>query len=452
MFIFLTNTPRDYAWGSTQALAEWLGVPETGKPQAELWLGSHPGAPASIAKATPVSQTLIDLINADPEHYGVSGGNLPFLMKVLAIASPLSLQVHPSIAQAEAGFAREEAAGIPRDASTRNYGDPNHKPELLVAVTEVLALSGFRALQAARADFSALAAAAAARGDTAGAQALTDAAQWLTGPAEAARRRVVMWALSGEASASAARAALVRLATIHAADLDLRDHNLADALQQLAKTYPNDQGIIVALLLHVVRLAKGEAIYLGARQLHAYLSGLGVEIMAASDNVLRAGFTTKHIDISELEQVLDYSELEEPRFAQSEWADGVVSWDPPISDFRLLRVNLTNDSADEEIEAWFRQQPPAGQGTASNFVMAADAPLILLVTSGRVRVARQSAEIQEVAAMRRGQCLYVSAGASVELTGLGEVFIGTVGSEWINSQVCRKASSETEGFIISGLT
>ncbi|MBN9612043.1 MAG: mannose-6-phosphate isomerase, class I, partial [Actinobacteria bacterium] len=134
MLIFIENTPRAYAWGSRDALPELLGTSPTGEPQAELWLGAHPGDPATVAKAVPGARTLIDLIESDPERYGVDGGQLPFLLKVLAIGSPLSLQAHPDKAQAEIGFAAEEAAGIPREAPERNYGDPNHKPELLVAL------------------------------------------------------------------------------------------------------------------------------------------------------------------------------------------------------------------------------------------------------------------------------------------------------------------------------
>lgn len=107
MLIFIENTPRAYAWGSREALPDLLGVEPSGEPQAELWLGAHPNAPASVAKATPERQTLIDLIAKDPDRYGVNGGQLPFLFKVLGIGAPLSLQVHPDKQQAEEGFARE---------------------------------------------------------------------------------------------------------------------------------------------------------------------------------------------------------------------------------------------------------------------------------------------------------------------------------------------------------
>src|SRR5690606_30725605 len=175
MLIFIKNTPRPYAWGSRNAIPELLGEQPTGEPQAELWLGTHPGSPASVAKATHDPHTLIDLVDSDPELYGVRGGPLPFLLKVLAIEAPLSLQVHPDIEQAREGFAREEAAGVPRDASGRNYGDPNHKPELLVALTPLSALSGFRPIAEARDDLRGLERRARALGDEAGAAALAHA-------------------------------------------------------------------------------------------------------------------------------------------------------------------------------------------------------------------------------------------------------------------------------------
>ena len=181
MLIFIENTPRAYAWGSHDALPSLLGTAPTGEPQAELWLGDHPGAPASLAKASPQAKTLIELIESDPERYGVDGAHLPFLLKVLGIGAPLSLQVHPDKRQAEAGFAREEAAGVPTGARERNYGDANHKPELLVALSEVSALSGFRALSEARDDLQALAALAAAGGDSVGSAALAAGATLCAG-------------------------------------------------------------------------------------------------------------------------------------------------------------------------------------------------------------------------------------------------------------------------------
>ncbi|WP_449279591.1 mannose-6-phosphate isomerase, class I [Leucobacter sp. GX0328] len=434
MLIFIKNTPRTYAWGSRNAIPELLGEQPTGEPQAELWLGTHPGSPASVAKATHDPHTLIDLVDSDPELYGVRGGPLPFLLKVLAIEAPLSLQVHPDIEQAREGFAREEAAGVPRDASGRNYGDPNHKPELLVALTPLSALSGFRPISEVRDDLRGLERRARALGDEAGAAGLAHAVSLLHGVgAEAARDACMDWAFGDDPRVQAALAAIEAVVGAdaagdgeaagqeHAREAPAPGAERLDALRSLACTYPGDPALIISLLLHLVLLQPGEAVYLGARQLHAYLGGVGVEVMAASDNVLRAGFTGKHVDIAELRRILDLGELVEPRFSGTAVARGVCAWQPAIPDFRLVRARLF----DIEATRPGRTLP----GSAEEVVLDAEYPLVLIATSGRVRVERLEAEFAEVASVRRGQSLYISAGSSIRLTGEGEVFLATVGVE-----------------------
>jgi len=423
MLIFIENTPRAYAWGSRDALPELLGTAPTGEPQAELWLGAHPGDPATVAKAASKHSTLIELIERDPVRYGVDGGRLPFLLKVLAIGAPLSLQVHPDREQARAGFAAEEAAGVPRDAFERNYGDDNHKPELLVALSEVSALAGFRPLAAARADLGALVEIASpgqGRSALAAALRICDASE-CAGDAEA-RREFLAWALGRGEEAAAAAAETGRIAQREGADraaaLDARRWA---ALREISSAYPDDPGILVSLLLHLVHLEPGEAIYLGVRQLHAYLCGIAVEVMAASDNVLRAGLTQKHIDVDELLRIVDPAELVEPRCAPEALGPGLIAWAPAIPDFRLMRARLRDpaerggfsDAKDREF--------------AESIEVPTPYPLVLIVTSGRVRVERPSAEFDEVASVGRGQSLYISAGEPVELTGVGEAFLATVG-------------------------
>lgn len=437
MLIFIQNTPRAYAWGSREALADMLGTEPTGEPQAELWLGAHPGSPASVAKATPEKHTLIDLIESDPERYGVGGGQLPFLLKVLAIGAPLSLQVHPDLEQAAAGFARENAAGIALDDPERNYGDPNHKPELLVALGEVTALSGFRPLEAVRADLLALA------GGCADPEPLRAVARRLVAPdPEAARHDFLAWAFSGDPLVAAALAELP--AALRALrEPDPRSEDGVDparlaALDSLVAHHPGDPGVLVSLLLHLVRLAPGEAIFLGARQLHAYLDGIAVEAMAASDNVLRAGLTNKHVDVGELCRVVDAGELAEPRFASVPLAPGLVAWRPDVPDFQLLRARLRDPGEAEEGAAeGFGAVAPARiaaergafrfERFATRVSLPAEHPLVLIVTAGRVRIERPGGEFAELASARRGQSLYVSAGEPIVLTGHGEVFLATVG-------------------------
>ncbi|MCW2289878.1 mannose-6-phosphate isomerase type 1 [Leucobacter luti] len=418
MLIFIENTPRAYAWGSMDALAEMLGTEPTGEPQAELWLGTHPGSPAHVAKATPVGQTLIDLVESDPERYGVHGGPLPFLLKVLAIGAPLSLQVHPDLDQAAAGFAAEEAAGIPRDARERNYGDANHKPELLVALSEVTALSGFRPLQDARRDLHALAAAARAADEVAGADAFEAAAARLDrAEPETMRRSFLEWAFSDDAACAAALAAFPAVLARLTPDVDVSAERLT-ALHELWNTHPADPGILVSLMLHLVRLAPGEALFLGARQLHAYLRGIAVEVMAASDNVLRAGLTEKHVDVAELCRVVDAAEMREPRFSSLTLRPGLTAWRPDVPDFQLLRANLCDPDG---------ETAPNAHESAPVIEVEATHPIVLVVTVGRIRIERLATEFAEVASARRGQSLYVSAGEPIRLTGSGEVFLATVG-------------------------
>ncbi|MFV0433662.1 MAG: mannose-6-phosphate isomerase, class I [Leucobacter sp.] len=451
MLIFIENTPRTYHWGLKEALPEMLGTESTGEPQAELWLGAHPDSPAQIAKATPVPQSLIDLIESDPERYGVEGGPLPFLLKVLAIGGPLSLQVHPDLDQARAGYAAEEAAGVPLDAPHRNYGDPNHKPELLVALSDVRALSGFRPLAEARRELRLLAAAARETGDADGAAALEAVVDRLAGhDHDAARRAFLCWVFSDDPAVARSLSAIealisrcpLRFAAGAAAASDedpeaatpeaavpepvipepaiLRemDPRRLASLGELAASYPGDPGVLVSTLLHLLHLAPGEAIYLEARQLHAYLHGIAVEVMASSDNVLRAGLTRKHVDIAELCRIVDTGELARPLFSAERVVPGLIRWQPPVSDFQLLRARLHDPDA-EEIEH--------GGECAPEVEIRVGEPLVLVVTAGRVRVERFDEELAEVVTARRGQSVYVSVGGSIRLTGEGEAFLATVG-------------------------
>ncbi|SBT54750.1 mannose-6-phosphate isomerase, class I [Micromonospora narathiwatensis] len=309
---------RDYAWGSRTAIARLQGrpVPSDG-PEAELWLGAHPGAPATVDRdGSPVSLT--ELLTAEPDHWlgerlvGRFGIRLPFLLKVLAADAPLSLQAHPDAEQARVGHAA--------DADRVNYVDPYHKPELLVALSEFDALCGFRDP-----------AESAAAIDAFGVPALGPVVAALRG-GPAGLREAVRLLLSWPA---AERSGLV--ADVLAAEAAGPDAALA---RGLAVDYPADPGVLVALLLHHVRLAPGEAIWMPAGNLHAYLRGTGVEIMAASDNVLRGGLTPKRVDVDELLRVLRFEVLDEPVVAPVPVGPGVVTWPVPVDDFALHRVEL----------------------------------------------------------------------------------------------------------------
>jgi mannose-6-phosphate isomerase len=298
----LLNVVQPYAWGSHTALAELRGqIAPSERPEAELWMGAHPLAPSRLATS---GQSLPHAIEATPdEHLGARvrgdyGAKLPFLLKVLAAGTPLSLQAHPSIDQARRGFAADDAAGIPLDAANRNYKDQNHKPELLCALSEFWALCGFR-----------------------------EVSQTLTlldtlNVAELLPYRALLAAEPNEAGISKAFSALMQLppararslaeVTARACQARLAAGRFGDELRwaaRLAELYPGDIGVVSALLLNLIRLGPGEAVYLPAGNLHAYLGGAGVELMASSDNVLRGGLTTKHVDVPELLRVLDFSPL-----------------------------------------------------------------------------------------------------------------------------------------------
>ncbi|MGH3603430.1 MAG: mannose-6-phosphate isomerase, class I [Pseudonocardiaceae bacterium] len=304
----LRNAVRPYAWGSRTAIPELLGGPVPAPhPQAELWLGAHPADPSVLMHADGAQTSLLEALRADPyRHLGPRcaqrwGGQLPFLLKVLAAEEPLSLQAHPSAEQAAEGFAREEIRGVPRDAPERNYVDPSHKPELICALTELQALAGFRdperTVELLKAlDVPELApyrAMLAAEPNADGLRTLFTT--WITMP-EPAMKAVLPPTLD-------ACVALLRRNGVCGGNF----RRECRVILELAETYPGDVGVLAALLLNHVVLASGEAMYLPAGNLHTYLRGTGVEISANSDNVLRGGLTSKHIDVPELLRVLDFS-------------------------------------------------------------------------------------------------------------------------------------------------
>lgn len=284
----LINTVQHYAWGSKTALTELYGTPNPQQlPMAELWMGAHPKSSSAIEQADGQTCSLHELIARDNtvllgEEVATRFGALPFLFKVLCAGQPLSVQVHPDKQAAMAGFAKENAQGIPLTDPTRNYKDANHKPELVYALTDFEAMNGFR-------DFT----------DIAGLLGgLVDAhpaiGRFLAEP-DASQLRALfseLLAMRGEEKARA-------LAGLRQA-LHLRQGEPWETVRRISQLYPDDCGLFSPLLLNVVKLAPGQAMFLFAQTPHAYLSGAALEVMANSDNVLRAGLTEKYIDIPEL--------------------------------------------------------------------------------------------------------------------------------------------------------
>jgi mannose-6-phosphate isomerase len=414
MFVAIRNTPRDYAWGSAHHIARFLGTPESGGPEAELWLGAHAGSPARIAdpSATGGAEDLAAWIAHDPERalgteLATQGARLPFLLKLLAAGGPLSLQAHPTPAQARAGFAREEGDGKAIDAYDRNYKDEYHKPELIVALSDTFdALSGFRPVEEVREIIATLRAADAAddRPDPGaldlleqqldGGDGVERTVEWLlrdgrgedTGQASWVVERVVKLAASDEAAASAFALSF-------------------ETVRTLADAYPGDPGIVISLLLNRVRLVRGEALYLRAGNIHAYLDGLGIELMASSDNVLRGGLTPKHIDVGELLDVLDVTPMPPPRLEPEVAADGVRTFRPDdVPDFVLHRA-----------------EPGAGTAT-----IRLTGPAIVLAERDGVRIDGATGG----ATLRRGESVYVTPEErELRVTGPGIAWVATTGVE-----------------------
>lgn len=392
MIVELANPVQPYAWGSRTVLAELLGepVPAPG-PQAELWLGAHPRAPSRVGDTA-----LTEVIAGDPEAtLGAAalaefGPRLPFLLKVLAADAPLSLQVHPSPRQAREGYAAEEAAGVPVDADHRNYRDDWPKPELICALTDFEGLCGFRDPASSRALFELL---------------VRNGAQLLRSYADMLEPGADLGALVGRLLAADpvdADALVTEVARACAAASGSGEADLGWAVD-LAAAYPGDPGVVVALLLHHVRLAPGEALYLPAGNLHAYLRGAGVEVMAASDNVLRGGLTGKHVDVPELLRVLDARPVDvEVLHPRAEGSEAV--YDTAARHFRLSRIDV-------------RAVPTALPGGAPQIVLCVDG------------TAELSAGDEHVT-LRRGRAAFVGAAtAGAAVSGHARVYRATLPAE-----------------------
>lgn len=405
----LTNQVRPYAWGARTAIPDLLGTEADGTPQAELWLGAHHGAPSSARSDDGSAHPLPHLISdaphrvLGPEVTERFGARLPFLLKYLAAEQPLSLQVHPDTERARQGFAAEEHRGIPVDAPHRNYRDPHHKPELLLALEPFEALCGFREPEAARYDLRGL---------------------------HCELARALSEDLAAADTHTALRSALTRLLTLSE---DRRERLLSDFVDEwstcdrrgthgrtvpdLAERYPGDPGAVASLLLNRLTLWPGQALFLPAGNLHAYLQGTAIEVMASSDNVLRAGLTGKHVDATELLEVVDFSVLPIP-YAQPEFLDGRREYRPGAPEFALHEIGPGRITA---------HLPGAG-------------PCVVLVLDGQVDLVT---EVGQRMTLTRGESVFVPADTgSVEVEGRGHVVATTVGAA---SNIVAGAEPESAG-------
>ncbi len=374
MFL-LNGFPQHYAWGSHTRLPEFLGQTPTLEPLAELWFGAHDLG----SSTTQDGQRLADLIGEEPARMlGPStqymfGNTLPYLMKLIAPAAPLSLQVHPTKRQASSGYQQEEEAGIPRTDRRRIYRDQNHKPEMLYALSNFSLLAGFAVRRQARERLEGLdnplATKLGLRLRLAKGRAMKPVVAWLLDPGTQP---------SAEAIATFAADCLSRLESGRS-PLPLLDKMISN----LSIAYPGDPGVIVAFLMNPTQLKAGEALYLPPRMLHSYSEGLGLEVMANSDNVVRAGLTPKHVDVDQLVEVGTFDAHPLTRIAPAYASAGVSRYYAPVEDFELSVVSLQDDTI-----------PLLGSG-----------PRMVIGLEGEPTVMTRAGELQ----LRRGECAFITA-------------------------------------------
>ena len=383
----LRGAVRTYAWGSRTAIAEFTGRPSpTAHPEAELWFGAHPGDPAWL-ETDEGERSLLETLREDPEgQLGPAvrarfGDTLPFLFKVLAADEPLSLQAHPSAEQAIEGYARENRLGIPVSAPNRNYRDPSHKPELLVALGQFEALVGFRP--------------AARSVELMRALAVSDLDPYVNllsvqSDADGLRALFTTWITAPQPDLDVLVPAVIEGAIQYVRSGKKEFAAEAKTVLELGERYPGDAGVLASLLLNRITLDQGDGIYLPAGNLHAYLHGVGVEVMANSDNVLRGGLTPKHVDVPELLRVLDFNPATEDLIHPQTTRDGMeLIYHTPAPEFAVSVLCLDGDLLGHEVDAPTRH----------------DGPQILLCTEGSTVVHAKSTALT----LERGSAAWVAA-------------------------------------------
>ena len=370
MLVRISGETKNYPWGSSHLIQDHLGLGSSGQPLAEVWFGTHPqGESKVLSSGKNLSEQL--------------GSRLSFLVKFLAADKPLSIQAHPNAAQAKAGFDRENSAGLALDDPTRNYKDDSAKPELLIALSAFRALCGFRSTAEILEIFLAFSETEPRFGELAALVATDSSLETLLSEllqdTELAKRfDSTVVSIEGDSLAESARV----------------------LASQLLSQYPGDTGALVALVLNLVELSPGQAIYLPAGNLHAYLSGLGIEVMAASDNVIRAGLTQKHIDKSELLNIAAFQSLLEPVVLPRKLAEGLSEYEVAAEQFRVYKADVTG----------------------TNLLADLDLPgsALVVCVSGEVAV---STSLEEREVLRKAEVVYLSDAKKFSLSGSGSVFV-----------------------------
>ena len=414
----VTGQVQHYDWGTIAEIPRLLGVESDGRPWAEYWLGAHPKAPSLLADGRDVNgadradggQPLDRWLAEHPDQLGqasreVFGDRLSFLLKILSAEQPLSIQAHPSRTQAQMGFAQENAAGVPIDDPRRLYRDDWPKPEMIVALTEFHALYGFRDPHESRRmltvfdavdGFPGLVAPLEDPGSEGIATVLTSCLQ----PDEQNRRVI--------AGMIAAAHDLVQ--GHDPASMQEDAPQLARTAVELDRAHPGDPSILAALLMNRVHLRPGESLFLGAGTMHAYLHGTGIEIMASSDNVLRGGLTSKHIDVPALLDQADLTATSVEPWRPRQLPGGLQHYRTPFPEFTLWRLG-------ECVET---DLPTTGLG---RILLVLDGRMSLITSAG-VTSTDTSAEVTQV---RAGQAVWISAEQQVHVTGSAVGFLAAPG-------------------------
>ncbi len=387
----LRGVIRTYAWGSRTAIAEFTGRPAPAPhPEAELWLGAHPADPAWV-ETEGGERSLLEVLRADPEgQLGPAvrarfGDVLPFLVKVLAADEPLSLQAHPSTEQAIEGYQHEDRMGVPLSSPVRNYRDRSHKPELLVAIEPFEALAGFRPVARTVELMQAL-----------DVKELDPFVALLSGQSEdpsgagGLRALFTTWITAPQPHLDVLVPAVLDGAVNYLRTGATEFAEVARTVLELGERYPGDAGVLAALLLNRLQLAPGEALYMPAGNLHSYLRGMGFEVMANSDNVLRGGLTPKHVDVPELLRVLDFTPASadslHPRLDQDGFEQ---TYRTPAAEFAVSVLRLDGANLGHEVDA------PSQH----------DGPQILVCAEGGAVVRAKS----DTLTLERGSAVWVSA-------------------------------------------
>ncbi|MEZ8272602.1 mannose-6-phosphate isomerase, class I [Vibrio splendidus] len=340
----LDNVIQHYPWGSKQSISELFDIQNpNAEPQAEIWMGAHPRGCSRVADT---GQLLSEVLSQDSkgmfgEYTEARFGELPYLFKVLAAETPLSIQVHPSKKKAQLGFERENKLGISLDASNRNYKDPNHKPELVYALTFYKAMNGFRPIQQIIELFK---------------------------EAEISALDIEISALAINPNSEGLKVFFTSVMTLEGERKKLALEQLYSAYERRPKTamwrealqyskgfeqhYVDDIGLFSPLMLNTIELAPGEAMFLHAETPHAYIEGTGLEIMANSDNVLRAGLTPKFIDVPELidNTCFETTDIEGIKLKPIEKEDK-LSFPIPVDDFGFDILSVSEEISQQYLRS-----------------------------------------------------------------------------------------------------